>query len=105
MANIVTPVAENIEKYKFYDVSELGWFFENTNEAIENNRAIQENIVKDFSDETGIEYETVMETFAVDYIYTRSTETILLLYKNKDSKDVLYAFVAPNMTIYRELNF
>ncbi|MDP9076051.1 MAG: hypothetical protein M3O71_01380 [Bacteroidota bacterium] len=97
------PTIKNIKKYKFYDLSEYGWIFQNTNEGIENNKPIYEEISHDFSEYSNMSFEQILKAFDIDYIYTRSTEHFLMLYTEIGSEDVYYQFVNANFQIYQEL--
>ncbi len=102
--NVTMADPKTINHFKVYDLTKYGWIFENTNDGITNNQPIIEEISRDFSETTGLPFKTVIKVFDIDYIYSRSTEHLLLLFSNKGTNEVHYNFINANQSIYRELN-
>jgi hypothetical protein len=98
------PQLEEVNHFKFYNLVNAEWMFDNTVEAINNNRPISEKLAKDFSEYSGINYEHCVAAFNIDYIYTRTTEPLILLYSNHGNDDVHYYLTDVSYETYQVLS-
>jgi hypothetical protein len=97
------PQIDQVNHYKFYNLPERDWRIDASDSSIKFNRPILQDIAKDFSDITGIEYKSIMSAFG-KYILGRSAEDELLIYTNKGSKTVFYYFTHVYTDTYEALN-
>jgi hypothetical protein len=97
------PKIQKINHFKFYNLDELGWSYVSSKESIKFNKPILQEIARDFSDHTGIDFSRIMKVFGT-YIVGRSSDRHLLLYTNRGLDTVYYYFTNSYSETYEELN-
>lgn len=100
--NSLIPQFDQIDCYKFYNLNYYRWIFNDTNTAIKNNSSIVDKLFNDFSEYSGLPVESINKVFNIDYLKTRSTEPLMLLYINKNSDNVHYYLIDDSET-YQKL--